>query len=111
MNPEIISEEEFKLRFCRWLVKNKRTVYLADDETVEDYAETYRLPDFDYEHTQSMADENGDLTTLLKCNYELRDWQTKNGKNHVYFKFYCILKTYLDRVEDGPVVYGYCIIN
>ena len=66
---------------------------------------------YDYVHTQSLADENGDLTTLLRCNYELRDWQTRHGRNHAYFKFYCVLKTYLDRVEDGPVVYGYCIIE
>ena len=111
MGPEIISEAEFKIRFCKWLCKNKRSFHLPPDETLEDYAEIYRLPDFDYVHTQSLADENGDLTTLLRCNYELRDWQTRNGRNHAYFKFYCVLKTYLDRVEDGPVVYGYCIIE
>ena len=111
MNPEIISEAEFKAEFCKWLLKNKRSFYLNDGETIEDYVETYRLPDFDYIHTQSMPVENGDLTTLLRCDYELRDWQTRNGKEHVYFKFYCVLKTYLDRVDDGPVVYGYCIIE
>lgn len=111
MGPEIISEAEFKIRFCKWLYKNKRSFYIPPDETVEEYAEFYRLPDFDYEHTQSLADENGDLTTLLKCDYELRDWQTRNGKHHVHFRFYCVLKTYLDRVEDGAVVYGYCIIE
>ena len=111
MVPEIISEFEFKKRFCKWLLDNKRAFYLNSGDTIEDYAETYRLPDFDYIHTQSMADENGDLTTLLRCNYQLRDWQTKNGRKHVNFNFYCILKTYLDRVEDGPVVYGYSIIE
>ena len=111
MMPEIISEAEFKIRFCKWLLKNKRTFYIPHGETLEDYARFYSLPDFDYEHTQSMPDENGDLTTLLRCDYKLSDWRTKNGREHAYFKFYCVLKTYLDRVEDGPVVYGYCIIE
>ena len=111
MYPEIISEYEFKKRFCQWLLENKRSFRIDSDDTVEGFAQTFRLPDFDYVHTQSLPDENGDLTTLLRCDYELRDWQTRNGKEHVTFSFYCVLKTYLDRVEEGPEVYGYCIIK
>lgn len=111
MEPEIISQKEFEIRFCKWLIKNKRAFYFPEDEDIEDCGKLFRMPDFDYEHIHSMPDENGDLTTLLRCDYELFNWQTKNGKESAHFKFYCILKTYLDRVEDGPVVYGYSIFD
>lgn len=111
MNLEIISEFEFKKRLFKWLLDNKKGFYLSPYESVEEYAVAYPLPDFNYVHTQSMADENGDLTTLLRSKYHLSDWQTRSGKQHMDFEFYRILKTYLDRVEDGPVEIGYIVLD
>ncbi len=111
MNLEIIGEKEFRISFCKWMQKNCRFFWLPKGETIEDYAPLYRMPDFDYVHTQSMGDVDGNLTTLLRSKYHLHDWQTKSGKEPADFEFYRILKTYTDRVEDGPVDIGYVIID
>lgn len=111
MISEILSEREFKVKLCEWLLKNDRICFLKEDETVEDYADRYRLPDFDYVHTQSCADENGDLITLLKSEINLRDWQTKNGKEHRKFVFYHILKTSVSCPEVEPFPMGYIIVK
>ncbi|MBQ7121813.1 MAG: hypothetical protein IJO03_06060 [Clostridia bacterium] len=111
MISDILSEFEFKKRFFKWLLDNKRGFYLDSCDSVEEYARLNRLPEFNYVHTQSLPDENGDLTTLLKTKYQLRDWQTKSGRHHAEFEFYLVLKTYLDRVEDGPVEIGYITVD
>ena len=77
----------------------------------EDYADMFRLPDFDYVHTQSMADENGDLLTLLKSKVELRDWDTRNGREGRKFEFYLVLKTLTDCPEVEPFPMGYIIVD
>ena len=111
MISDILTEKELKIRICEWLLKNSKGCYLYPYESVEDYAFDYRLPDdLKYRHTQSMADENGDLLTLLKAEIELRDWQTKSGKKHMKFVFYKILKTFTDTPDVEPFPVGYIIV-
>lgn len=107
MVSDILSEWEFKLRLCKWLLENDRICFMQEDETLEDYAERYRLPDFDYVHTQSFADENGDLITLLKGHIHLKDWETRNGYEPRDFVFYKVLKTMTDCPEVEPFPMGY----
>lgn len=111
MFSEILSESEFKKRLCKWLLENDRICVMQDGETLEDYAERYRLPDFDYVHTQSQADENDDLITLLKGKIHLKDWETRNGREPRTFEFYLVLKTLTDCPEVEPFPMGYVIVT
>lgn len=111
MQSEILSEAEFKKRLCKWLLENDVISNRQPWQTLEDYAESYRLPDFDYVHTQSVADENGDLITLLKSNVHLRDWETRNGREPRTFEFYLVLKTLTDCPEVEPFPVGYIVVT
>jgi len=110
MISDILSEAEFKEKLCQWLLKNDRIYHLQSGETLQDYAERYRLPDFDYIHTQSFADENGDLITLLKSGINLKDWESRSGKAEK-FEFYHVLKTFTDSPEVEPFPMGYIIVK
>ncbi len=111
MISDILSEAQLKHRLCEWLLKNDRCARLSQGQTVEDFTEAYRLPDFDYVHTQSYADENGDLITLLKSEIKLRDWETKNGYEPKTFTFYHVLKTMTDNPEVEPYPVGYIVVS
>ncbi len=110
MISDILSEGEFKKRLALWVLDNDRGAVIPSGYSREDYAELYRLPDFDYIHTQSLADENGDLITLLKSGIYLRDWETRNGKEARKFEFYHVLKTLTDSPEVEPFPMGYIIV-
>ena len=109
MISPILSEEEFKKRLAFWTLDNDIGATLPQGYSREDYAESFRLPDFDYVHTQSMADENGDLLTLLKSSVHLSDWQTRNHREERNFEFYLVLKTLTDCPEVEPFPVGYII--
>lgn len=109
MISPILSEEEFKKRLAFWTLDNDIGATLTQGYSREDYAESFRLPDFDYVHTQSMADENGDLLTLLKSRVHLSDWQTRNHREERNFEFYLVLKTLTDCPEVEPFPVGYII--
>ena len=109
MISPILSEKEFKKRLALWTLDNDICATLPQGFTREDYAETFRLPEFDYVHTQSMADENGDLLTLLKSRVHLSDWQTRNHREERNFEFYLVLKTLTDCPEVEPFPVGYII--
>lgn len=111
MISDILSEYEFKVQLLRWLLKNDRGFLLPEYETVEDYAEIYKLPDFDYVHTQSHPDENDDLVTMMKAEIHLRDWETRNGREPRTFKFYLVLKTLTDCPEVERFPMGYIIVD
>lgn len=111
MISEILSEAEFKRRLALWTLDNDRGAIMPSGYSREDYADMFRLPDFDYVHTQSMADENGDLLTLLKSKVELRDWETRNGRKGRKFEFYLVLKTLTDCPEVEPFPMGYIIVD
>ena len=110
MISDILSEAEFKRRLVNWLLENDRGAFLGGSMTREEYIETDRLPDFDYVHTQSFADENGDLITLLRSEIRLSDWETKNGREPRKFEFYRVLKTMTDSPEVEPFPMGYIIV-
>ncbi|MBQ4626486.1 MAG: hypothetical protein IJB45_04460 [Clostridia bacterium] len=111
MISEILTEKEFKIRVCEWLCKNKRAFFIEPYESIEELAFYYRLPDdLKYTHTQSLADENGDLITLLKSGIYLRDWETIDGKHHRRLEFYKVLKTFTDTPDVEPFPMGYIIV-
>ncbi len=111
MISEILTELELKTKVCEWLLKNCKGYYIYPYESVRDYAEDYRLPDdLRYRHTQSLADENGDLITLLKAEIVLKDWETRSGKEEMKFEFYKVLKTFTDTPDVEPYPVGYIIV-
>ena len=107
----MLSEAEFKRRLALWTLDNDIGAIMPSGCSREDYAEMFRLPDFDYVHTQSMADENGDLLTLLKSRVHLSDWQTRNHREERNFDFYLVLKTLTDCPEVEPFPVGYIIVD
>ena len=109
ITSEILSEVEFKRKLLRWRLKNDIGMTLPQGENIDDYAAVYPLPDFDYVHTQSFSDENGDLITLLKGNIHLSDWMTRNHKEPRDFDFYLVLKTLTDSPEVEPFPMGYIV--
>ena len=111
MISEILSEEEFKRRFALWKLDNDISATIPTGYNREDYVDMFRLPEFDYAHTQSMADENGDLLTLLKSSVHLSDWQTRNHREERNFEFYLVLKTLTDCPEVEPFPVGYIIVD
>lgn len=110
ITDSILSETEFKARYLKWRVENDIGMIMPERTTVEEYAEVYPMPDFDYVHTQSFADENGDLITLLKGNVHLSGWQTRNRKEPRDFNFYLVLKTLTDSPEVEPFPMGYIVV-
>lgn len=108
---EILSEYEFKKRLIGWRIKNDIGMRMPRDMTIAEYARVYPMPDFDYVHTQSYADENGDLITMLKGCVHLSDWMTRNGKEPRDFVFYLVLKTLTDSPEVEPFPMGYIIVD
>lgn len=109
MSPQILNEHEFKERLAFWLLDNDIGACIPYGGTREDFAQSYRLPDFDYIHTQSFADENGDLITLLKSGVSLKEWESRSGKA-CSFEFYHVLKTLTDSPEVEPFPMGYIIV-
>ncbi len=111
MISDIISEFELKVRICEWLFKNQKGFCIRPYDSLEECAFYYRLPDdLRYRHTQSLADVNGDLLTLLKAEIVLRDWETRKGNKEVKFEFYKVLKTFTDTPEVEPYPVGYIIV-
>lgn len=110
MISDVLSEDEFKKRLAFWLLDNDKAAVPGDGVSREEYAENYRLPEFDYVHTQSFADENGDLISLLKSEVRLRDWETRSGKAPKSFTFYLVLKTSASSPETEPFPMGYIIV-
>ncbi len=111
MTPELLSEKEFSRRLAFWLLENDRGVYLCPKTSRQEFAEDYRLPDFDYVHLQSFCDKDGDIITMLRGEIKLSDWQTKNGTEPRQFVFYKMLKTFLDTPEVEPFPLGYIILE
>lgn len=111
MNFEIISESEFKRQLAFWLLDNDIGAFLPLNSTREDYAESFRLPDFDYEHYNSYADENGDLVTMLQSKIYLRDWETRNSREPKSFVFCKLIKTLTDTPDVEPFPMGYIIFK
>lgn len=111
MTSDILSEVEFKKKYLRWRLKNDIGMTMPQGESVDDYAAVYPLPEFDYIHTQSFADESGDLITLLKGGVHLSAWQTRNHKEPREFNFYLVLKTLTDTPEVEPFPMGYIVVE
>ena len=110
MISQLLSENEFRKELALWLLEHDRGMLLPSSMTKNEFAESFTLPDFEYVHTQSYADKNGDLITMLKSGVYLNEWETRNGKKPEKFEFYKIIRTLSDTPEVEPFPMGYIIV-
>ncbi|MBQ8764113.1 MAG: hypothetical protein IJZ07_08415 [Clostridia bacterium] len=109
-DPKLLSEWEFKLKVVDWLLKYDIAFFRFPGFTRDDYADMYRLPDFDYVHTISMIDSDGDLMTMLKGEMHLKSSQSRSF-NEEKLVFFHVLKTFIDSPEVEPFPMGYIILD
>ncbi len=107
----IVDEDELKRRYLIWKIRNYIVPPLNPGTTLEEHLETFTMPETEFVYHKSSFDENGDLITLLRGNYHLKDWQTRNRKRPADFEFYYVLKTLADSPEVEPFPMGYIIIK
>ncbi len=110
MISDVLGESEFRRRLGLWVLDNDKGAFLPKGMTREEFAESYRLPEIEYIHTQSYSDDNGDLITMLKGGIFLRDWETKNGREARKIEFFKILKTFSATPDVEPYPMGYIIV-
>ncbi len=110
MISPIINENEFRRSLALWILANDKGASVPSSMTRDEFADSFPMPDFAYTHTQSFADENGDLITMLKSGVYLSEWETRKGTEAAKFEFYKILKTLSDTPEVEPFPMGYIIV-
>ncbi len=111
MTDNLLSENECRKAVARWMLANKRNVCLLPGQTPEDFADSFEMPQIIYRHTDSYADANGDLVTMLKGEIALSDWETKNGTEPKTLTVYKVLKTSLTNPDVEPFPAGYIVIE
>lgn len=106
---DLLTEREFRRVLGMWSLKTRLGECCTG--TVEDYLDSFRIPEVQYVHTQSFADLNGDLISLLKAEIHLADWETRafspGGESFVFYK---VLRTFADTPEAEPDEMGYIVI-
>lgn len=110
MSTPLLTEREFKEAMALWLLDHDRSAVLLPGMTRADYAQAFRLPPLQLQHTQTFLDAAGDLVTLLKGEIRLRDWESRSGKP-CCFTFYHLLKTMTDTPDVEPFPAGYMIVE
>lgn len=109
MITDVINEKEFTRQIALWTLKNDKAAILPSGGK-EEYIDSFVLPDFEYTHTQSVANSKGEIITLLKSSIHLRDWETKNGKREASLTFYKVLKSSAVSPDCEPYTEGYIIV-
>lgn len=106
---ELLTEREFRRVLGLWYLETRLGECCTGTE--EDYIDSFRIPDVNYVHTQSFADINGDLISLLKAEIHLADWETRTFRQGgAKFVFYKVLRTFADTPEAEPDEMGYIVI-
>lgn len=108
-NP-LLTEEELRIELAKWLYHNKITAYYTFPGDLEAFCLSFKLPEFDYEHTRSCPDENGDLLTFLRAKVHLTCIETFSRED-ADFVFYKILCTYIQVPHIVPDTIGYIIVS
>lgn len=105
----LLTEDELRTELARWLYRNRITAFYTSPHDIEAFCLAFKLPEFDYEHTRSCPDENGDLLTLLRAKVHLSCIETFSKKD-ADFIFYKILRTYMQAPQIVPDALGYVIV-
>lgn len=104
---ETITDEQLRQKLADWTLRNKKGVPLPNDLGAADFFDNFRLPETEFELTQSLIDGDGEVKILFKTTVCLRAWQTRSGREPVDFSYYKIMKAVID--DDGNIIdYALC---
>ena len=103
---ETITNEQLRQKLAAWTLRNKKGLPLPCDLGAADFFDNFRIPETEFELTQSFIDEEDEVKVLFKTSVSLRSWQTRNGKEPAAFSYYKIMKAAMD--DDGNVT-GYVL--
>ncbi|MEI6579083.1 MAG: hypothetical protein WCN92_06410 [Eubacteriales bacterium] len=99
---ETISFEDLRQSVSKWELCCKRGNPLPTDFNAEDFVESFKIPETEFEFTQSYVDQSGDVIVLFKTTIHLHAWQTRGGKEPKDFSYYKITRAILD--EEGKIL-------
>ena len=111
MIGDIISESELRRETALWMLENKKGVLLPEGMTAEEFASRFPMPRLEFSHTESYADSEGNLVTLMKSKIKLSDWETKNGRLGKELTVYKVMKTPLSNPDTEPFPAGYILVK
>ncbi len=109
MISELLSESEFRSIYAKWRYENDKGVFLPTGISFDEFASDFPLPDEPTEHTQSVADSGGCITSLFKGEIRLSEWQAKKGSGEKVFIYYKVIKTPADEGAE-PFTAGYIAV-
>lgn len=98
---EIITHEQLRQKLADWTLRNKKGLPLPCDLGAADFFDNFRVPEAEFELTQSFIDDNEEVKALFKTTVCLRAWQTRSGKEPVSFSYYKIVNAVLD--DSGTI--------
>jgi hypothetical protein len=110
---DTITGEQLRQELAGWMLRNKKGLPLPHSEAAADFLDNFRVPDTDFEMTQSFADGDGEIKVLFKTTVALQSWQTRGGREPAVFSYYKIMKAVTD--DDGNVtdyvICGYVVTD
>ncbi len=109
MITDLLSEEEFRRVYTKWRCENDLGVTLPPGISFDEFASDYPLPGETLEHTQSGADADGCITTLLKGEIVLKEWQSRGSGGDKTFVWYKVIKTPAGEGRE-PFTAGYIAV-
>lgn len=98
---ETITGEQLRQKLAVWTLRNKKGLPLPSDFGAADFFDNYRIPETEFELTQSLIDGQDEVKVLFKTTICLRAWQTRGGKESADFSYYKIMKAIMD--NDGNI--------
>ncbi len=101
----IISDSELRKEYSEWMKKHSILPHVQNG-----YLDNIRLPDVPLIHSQSLADENGDILTFLRGTVTLPASFSKSGREEKFI-FAKVLRTFVMLPDLVPDEAGYVIIQ
>ena len=103
-----MTEDGLRRCVAKWMFENSVAAFAPFGGSKNDYIDSFVMPDVEYIHFDSYADENGDLITMLRAEIALRPSATRSGKAEklVFFK---VLRTYVSTPDITPEELGYIL--
>ena len=103
-----LTEDELRRCVAKWMFENNIAAFAPYGGGKDDYIDSFVMPEVEYEHFDSYADENGDLITMLRAEIVLKPTASRSGKAEK-FVFFRILRTYVSTPDVAPEEAGYIL--
>jgi hypothetical protein len=78
--PDMLSAEEFRVSLARWMLANARTAPPPRSERGQDFVDSYRTPELDWNLTQSYIGADGRAYVHFRAELRLLSCRTRDGK-------------------------------